>query len=119
LQTGDITWLMYVPAGAVIVDGYVKADAIDTGSNLQYNIGDSATTNLFFADTTTGQEAVGSSSMAVTARYTKFASATRLKMTVATTAETAVGGTLAFGLSYFVDPEINVTTGVTPVTITA
>ena len=119
LQTGDITWLMYVPAGAVVVDGYVKADAIDTGSNLQYNIGDSATTNLFFADTTTGQEAVGSSSMAVTARYTKFASATRLKMTVATTAETAAGGTLTFGLSYFVDPEINVTTGVTPLTLTA
>jgi hypothetical protein len=118
LQTGDITWLMYVPAGAVIVDGYVKADDLDGGTSLAYNIGDSTTTNLFFADTTTGQSA-GSSSMAAASRYTKFASATRIKMTVATTAQTAAAGTLYFGLSYFVDPEINVTTGVTPVTITA
>lgn len=116
LQTGDITWLMYVPAGAVIVDGYVKADDLDGGTSLAYNIGDATTTNLFFSNTTTGQSA-GSSAMASTARYTKFASATRLKMTVATTAETATAGTLIFGLSYFVDPEINVTTGVTPITI--
>lgn len=118
LQATDITWLMYVPAGAVVVDGYVKADDLDGGTSLAYNIGDATTTNLFFANTTTGQ-AAGSSAMTTTARYTKFASATRLKMTVATTAETATAGTFIFGLSYFVDPEINVTTGVTPVTITA
>lgn len=118
LQTSDITWLMYVPAGAVIVDGYVAADDLDGGTSLAYNIGDSTTTNLFFANTTTGQ-AAGSSSMATGARYTKYASATRIKMTVATTAQTAAAGTLIFGLSYFVDPEINVTTGVTPITITA
>ncbi len=116
LQTSDITWLMYVPAGAVVVDGYVKADDMDTGTSLAYNIGDATTTNLFFANTTTGQSA-GSSAMTTTARYTKFASATRLKMTVATTAETAVAGTLIFGLSYFVDPEINVTTGVAPIVV--
>jgi hypothetical protein len=107
-----------VPAGAVVVDGYVKADDLDGGTSLAYNIGDATTTNLFFANTTTGQSA-GSSAMTSSSRYTKFASATRLKMTVATTAETAAAGTLIFGLSYFVDPEINVTTGVTPVTITA
>jgi hypothetical protein len=118
LQATDITWLMYVPAGAVVVDGYVKADDLDGGTSLAYNIGDATTTNLFFANTTTGQ-AAGSSAMTTTARYTKFASATRLKMTVATTAETATAGTLIFGLSYFVDPEINVTTGVSLVTITA
>jgi hypothetical protein len=116
MQTGDITWLMYVPAGAVVVDGYVKADDLDTGTSLAYNIGDSTTTNLFFANTTTGHSA-DSSAMTTTARYTKFASATRLKMTVATTANTAVAGTLIFGLSYFVDPEINVTTGVAPIVI--
>ena len=116
LQTSDITWLMYVPAGAVIVDGYVKMDDLDTGTSLAYNIGDATTTNLFFANTTTGQSA-GSSAMTSAARYTKFASATRLKMTVATTAETAAAGTMMFGLSYFVDPEINVTTGVAPIVI--
>ncbi len=114
MQTGDITWLMYVPAGAVIVDGYVAADDLDTGTQLQYNIGDSTTTNLFFADTTTGQSA-GSSSMATAARYTKYATATRLKLTVTTTAQTAVAGTLIFGLSYFVDPTLNVTTGIAPI----
>jgi hypothetical protein len=114
MQTGDITWLMYVPAGAVIVDGYVKVDDLDTGTSLAYNVGDSTTTNLFFANTTTGQSA-GSSAMTTTARYTKYATATRLKMTVATTAETAVAGTFILGLSYFVDPEINVTTGIAPV----
>jgi hypothetical protein len=118
MQTSDITWLMYVPAGAVVVDGYVKADEIDTGTSIAYNIGDATTTNLFFANTTTGQSA-GSSAMTTTARYTKFASATRLKMTVATTAETAAAGTLIFGLSYFVDPEINVTTGASLITVTA
>jgi hypothetical protein len=118
LQAADITWLMYVPAGAVVVDGYVKADDLDGGTSLAYNIGDSTTTNLFFANTTTGRDA-GSSAMTTTARYTKFASATRLKMTVATTAETATAGTFILGLSYFVDPEINVTTGVSLVTITA
>ena len=118
LQTSDITWLTYVPAGAVIVDGYVAADVIDSGTSLAYNIGSTATTNLFFGNTTTGRTA-DSSSMTTTARYTKFASATRIKMTVATTAQTAAAGTLIFGLSYFVDPEINVTTGVTPITITA
>lgn len=116
LQTGDITWLMYVPAGAVIVDGFVAADDLDTGTSLAYNIGDATTTNLLFANTTTGQSA-GSSQIASTARYKKFASATRLKMTVATTAETAVAGTMILGLSYFVDPELNVTTGVAPTVI--
>jgi hypothetical protein len=73
LQTGDITWLLYVPEGAIIVDGFVKADDLDGGTSLAYNIGDSTTTNLFFADTTTGQSA-GSSAITSTARYTKFAS---------------------------------------------
>lgn len=120
LQTGDITWLLYVPEGAIIVDGFVKADAIDGGTSLAYNIGDSTTTNLFFANTTTGQSA-GASAMLVTGRYTKFAAATRIKMTVATTAETAAAGTLVFGLSYIIDSdgETNVTTGETPTTITA
>lgn len=116
LQAGDITWLMYVPAGAVVVDGYVFADDLDGGTSLAYCIGDSTTTTLFFSNTTTGQSA-GSSTMATGARYTKFASATRLKMTVATTAETATAGTLIFGLSYFVDPEFNVTTGGTPIVV--
>lgn len=116
MQTSDIVWLMYVPAGATIVDGYVKADDLDGGTSLAYNIGDSTTTNLFFANTTTGQSA-GSSAMTSTARYIKYATATRLKMTVATTAETAAAGTLIFGLSYFVDPEINVTTGIAPISI--
>ena len=116
MQTSDIVWLTYVPAGAVVVDGYVAADDLDTGTSLAYNIGDTTTTNLFFANTTTGQ-AAGSSAMTTLARYTKFASATRLKMTVATTAETAVAGTLIFGLSYFIDPELNVTTGVAPTTV--
>jgi hypothetical protein len=118
LQTGDITWLLYVPEAAIIVDGFVKADAIDSGTSLAYNIGDSTTTNLFFANTTTGQ-AAGSSAMTTTARYTKFASATRIKMTVATTAETAAAGTLVFGLSYIIDSdgETNVATGETPITI--
>lgn len=120
LQTGDITHLLYVPAGAIIVDGFVKADAIDGGTSLAYNIGDSTTTNLFFANTTTGQSA-GSSAMLATGRYTKFAAATRIKMTVATTAQTAASGTLVFGLSYIIDSdgETNVTTGETPTTITA
>ena len=116
LQTGDITWLMYVTAGAVVVDGFVKASDMDTGTSLAYNIGDATTTNLFFANTTTGQSA-GSSSIVGTSRYTKFAAATRLKLTVATTAETAAAGRIHFGLSYFIDPEVNVTTGATPITV--
>ncbi len=116
LQTGDITQLMYVPAGAIVIDAYIKADDMDTGTSLTMNIGDATTTNLFFAATTTGQ-AGGSAAMASTARYTKFAAATRLKMTVATGAETAAAGTLIFGVSYFVDPEVNVTTGVAPIVI--
>jgi hypothetical protein len=116
MQTGDITWLTHLPAGAVVVRGYVKADDLDGGTSLAYNIGDATTTNLFFAATTTGQSA-GMSEMATTAVYTKFAAATRIKLTVTTTAETATAGTLIFGLEYFVDPEINVTTGVTPITI--
>ncbi len=114
MQNGDITWLMYVPAGAVIVDGYVAADDLDGGTSLAYSIGDATTTNLFFSATTTGQSA-GSSAMATAARYTKYAAATRLKLTVTATAETATAGTLIFGLSYFVDPELNVTTGVSPI----
>lgn len=116
LQAGDITWLMYLPAGAVVVDGYVKADDLDGGTSLAYAIGDATTTNLFFSDTTTGQSA-GSSSILGTSRYTKFASATRIKMTVATTAETAAAGTLILGLSYFVDPELTTATGVAPTVI--
>lgn len=116
LQTADIVWLGYLPAGAVVVDGYVKADDLDTGTSLAYSIGDATTTNLFFAATTTGQSA-GSSAMATTARYTKFASATRIKMTVGTGSETAAAGTLILGLTYFVDETINVTTGIAPIVI--
>ena len=117
LQTADITWLMYVPAGAVIVDGYVAADVLDNGgTSLAYNIGDSTTTNLFFANTTIGRTAT-SAQMAAGARYIKYATATRIKMTVSTTAQTAQAGTLIFGLTYFVDPEINVTTGIAPIVI--
>jgi hypothetical protein len=118
LQIGDITWLMYVPAGAVIVDGFLANDDLETSTLLTVNIGDSTTTNLFFSATTTPQSATSSSILAAS-RYTKFASATRLKMTVATSAGTPVAGTLIFGLSYFVDPELTTTTGVAPVTITA
>ena len=114
MQTGDITWLMHIPAGAIIVDGFVACDDLDGGTSLAYNIGDSTTTNLFFANTTTGQSA-GSSQMASTYRYTKYAAATRIKMTVSTTAETATAGTMIFGVSYILAPELNVTTGVTPV----
>ena len=117
LQAADITWLMYVPAGAVIVDGFVAADVLDNGgTSLAYNIGDSTTTNLFFANTTIGRTAT-SAQMAAGARYIKYATATRIKMTVSTTAQTAQAGTLIFGLSYFTDQEINVTTGITPIVI--
>jgi hypothetical protein len=114
MQTGDITWMMHLPAGAVIVDGYVAADDLDGGTSLAYSVGDSTTTNLFFSATTTGQSA-GSSAMLTAARYTKYATATRIKMTITTTAETATAGTLTLGFSYFVDPELNVTTGTSPV----
>lgn len=118
LQTGDITWLGYVPAGAVVVDGFVFADDLDGGggTSLAYNIGDATTTNLFFAATTTGQSA-GSSAIVGTARYVKFAAATRLKMTVVTGAETAAAGTLIFGLSYIVDPELTTATGAAPIVV--
>src|SRR5262245_32408054 len=92
LQTGDIVWLMYVPEGAIIVDGWVKVDDLDGGTSLAYNVGDSTTTNLFFANTTTGRSA-GASQMTTAAKFTKYASTTRIKMTVATTAETAAAGT--------------------------
>jgi hypothetical protein len=120
LQTGDITWLLYVPEGAIIVDGFVKADDLDGGTSLAYNIGDSTTTNLFFSNTTTGQ-AAGASAILDASRFTKCAAATRIKMTVATTAQTAASGTLVFGLSYIIDSEgeTNVATGETPITITA
>lgn len=119
LQTSDITWLMYVPAGAIIIDGYVKADAIDSGTSLAYNIGDSTTTNLFFANTTTGRGA-GASAMATTGYFIKYAAATRIKMTVATTAQTAAAGTFMFGLSYIIDSSSSIDTGTgeTPITIT-
>jgi hypothetical protein len=116
MQTGDIVWLLYVPAGAIVVDSYVWADDLDTGTSLAYNIGDATTTNLLFAATTTGQSA-GSSGLASTARYTKFAAATRLKLTVTTTAETAAAGTMLFGITYFVDPELTTSTGVAPATV--
>lgn len=121
LQATDITWLTYVPAGAIVVDAYIKADQLDSGTSLAYNIGETVTNLLFDVVTTVGRatnSALGLASTS-TARYTKFASATRLKMTVTTTAQTAVAGTFMLGLSYFVDPEVNVTTGVSLVTITA
>lgn len=116
LQANDVTWLMYLPPGAIVVDGYVRADDLDTGTSLAYAIGDATTTNLFFSDTTTGQSA-GSSAMLGAARYTKFAAATRLKMTVVTGAETAAAGTFILGVSYFVDPELVTATGVAPIVV--
>lgn len=114
LQTGDIVWLMHVPEGAIIVDGWVKVDDLDTGTSLAYNIGDATTTNLFFANTTTGRSA-GASQMTTTAKFTKFAAVTRIKLTVATTAETAAAGTFMFGLEYIIDSSnsISTTTGET------
>ena len=124
LQTNDITWLMYVPEGAIVTEAYVKADAIDSGTSIGFNIGDTATTNLFFnAVTTVGRAAAGMLGLASTstARYTKFASATRIKLTVTTTAQTAAAGTLMFGLEYIIDSSnsISTATGETPITITA
>jgi hypothetical protein len=116
LQIGDITWMMHVPAGAVIVDGFMANDDLETSTLLTVNVGDSTTTNLFFSATTTPQSA-GASTILGASRYTKFASATRIKMTVATSAGTPVAGTFILGLTYFVDPEFNSATGVTPITI--
>ena len=116
LQQGDITWLMYVPAGAIIVDGYILVDDVETSTTVTFSVGDSTTTNLFFSATTTGQSA-GGSSMLAAARYTKYADATRLKMTVATSAGTPVAGTFVFGISYLVDPQLTLTTGATPITV--
>ena len=118
MQTGDIVNLLHVPENAIIVDGWVKADDLDSGTSLAYNIGDATTTNLFFSNTTTGQSA-GASSMLTAAMFTKFAAVTKIKMTVATTAQTAVAGTFIFGLSYIVDSSnsISTTTGETLVVI--
>jgi hypothetical protein len=112
-ETADIMWLGWVPAGAVIVDGFVKVDDLDTGTSLAFNIGDTTTTNLFIsaAGTTTAAQAGGVVAINSTAKYVKFAATTRLKWTTVTAAETAAAGTVLFGLTYFVDPEFNVSTG--------
>jgi hypothetical protein len=116
LQIGDIVWMMHLPAGAVVVDGFMATDDLETSTLLTMNVGDSTTTNLFFSATTTPQSA-GASTILGASRYTKFAAATRIKMTVATSAGTPVAGTFILGLTYFVDENFTSTTGVTPITI--
>lgn len=113
-DAGDIVWLGWVPAGAVLVDGFIKVDDLDEGSSLGFVIGDATTTTLFIAAAATTTAAQGGGEIPFTAnvrRYTKFASATRLKWTTVTAAETAAAGTALLGLTYFIDPEFNVDTG--------
>lgn len=114
-EANDIIWLGYIPAGAVLVDYFLKVDDLDTGTSLGFGIGDATTTNLFFAAaaTTTAAQAGGvvSPASTTTLKYTKFSSAMRVKMTTVTAAQTAAAGTVLFGVTYFMDPEFNVTTG--------
>ena len=108
----------HIPAGAVLVDGYVKSDALDGGTTLTINVGTEATTTLLVSATTIGQTGnTGSHDIIASNRYTKFTASTRLQLTTAASAQTPAGGTFFVGLSYFIDPEINVTTGVTPTVV--
>jgi hypothetical protein len=114
-EANDIVWLGWIPAGAVLVDYFVKVDDLDTGTSLAFVIGDTTTTNFFFtaAATTTAAQGGGVISPASTStvKYTKYATATRIKWTTNTAAQTAAAGTVLFGLTYFIDPEFSVTTG--------
>lgn len=117
VTTGDIVWLGWVPKGAVLVDYFVRTDDIDTGSSVAFVIGDGTTTNRFVTvgESTTAARAGGVIQEAGLAgraalRFTKFADATRLRLTVVTGAETPAAGSVFLNLTYFIDPEANLTT---------
>lgn len=106
-------WLGWVPAGAVLVDGWLKSDALGTGTAAGFNLGDSTTTNLLLsaAATTTAAGSGGVAAFASSLKYTKFANATRLKLTTVTASQTPAGGTILVGLTYFIDPNFDASTG--------
>jgi len=59
LAAGDTVAMFRLPPRARIKSGYIKSDAVDSGSAVTYNVGIAGTPALFFSGSTVGRNGGG------------------------------------------------------------
>jgi hypothetical protein len=110
-NANDDTGLLWLPAGAVIVDARLSGTDMDTGSAaLVWDIGDADDEDRIFAASTVGQTgSTSTNAIAYSAHLHKYTTRTQIRAYCKTAAATAAAGTLKFSITYFVDPDFNTT----------
>jgi hypothetical protein len=106
LAAGDTVDLFYLPPGARIVGGFVKAAGLDTSTAITLNVGTTANPTLFFNGSTAGQStgAVDRNMASTGTDYYTNRTRTLVRATVATGPTTgATGATLVVSISYTVE----------------
>lgn len=106
LAAGDVINLFYLPPGARVIGGFIKAAGLDTGTAITLNVGIAGTPALFFNGSTAGQStgAVDRTMTAAGTDYYTNRTKTLVTATVATGPTTgAVGATLVVCFTYTVE----------------
>jgi len=105
LAAGDTIDLFTLPRNARVLGGFIKSDAVDTGSAVTYNIGITGTPALFFNGSIVGRTGGGvDSAMAATGRDYVTTAKTKVTLTIgAAPAGGATGGNIVVIFDYWVE----------------
>lgn len=104
-STSDTLNFFYLPAGARVVGGWLKASDMDTNGSptLTLNIGDSGDADRLFAASTVGQAGTASNTFAATGILYQYASKTLITGVANANAATGAAGTVELCLHYVVE----------------
>lgn len=103
ITTSDSATVLRLPAGAIVVGGFIEADDLDTGGSpaITLNVGDAGDADRYFAASTVAQAGTAGTALAVTGLgYTVEAANTAVVIAVAANAATSAAGSVRVGLFY-------------------
>lgn len=103
ITTADSATILNLPAGAIVVGGFIEADDLDTGGSpsITLNVGDAGDADRYFAASTVAQAGTAGTALAVAGLgYTVEAANTAVTIAVAANAATSAAGSVRVGLFY-------------------
>lgn len=102
LAAADILNFFFMPTGAEVVDGFLKATDIDSNGSptIAFNVGDAGSATRFFTASVVGQAGTIDRNMNTGGFLYQFTAKTLVFATVSTVAATKVAGTVWFALFY-------------------
>lgn len=103
ITTSDSATILNLPAGAIVVGGFIDSDDLDTGGSpsITLNVGDAGDADRYFAASTVAQTgAAAQATVATGLGYTVEATNTAVTIAVAANAATSAAGSVRVGLFY-------------------